>query len=218
MKQYAKPLLVVCIALLLIFATVFSTLAFLQDETSQLLNTFTAGKVSITLDEATVTAETVDEEGIPLDPVNNRTDMGNTYKLIPGASYYKDPTIHVSDDSENCLLFVKIDNTAGDAVIFDLLDVPGTVTTDGQPAAWKPLTGQNGVYYLEKPVLPGSDVVIFNGFEFSHTVEDMTPYAGTYIAISAYALQAEGFFVDTDGQLQDPATAWAAFPENQSFQ
>ena len=219
MKRFVKPLLLVSMALLLICSAYFTTLAFLTDETGSVLNTFALGDVVITLDETEL-----DEFG---EPTGNRTYIGNQYKLVPGTSYVKDPTIHVDPNSVNSLLFVAIENTANsadpaypNAVTYEMEDVSGELTVDGETASWKVFKqeGDTTIYYLEKPVLPGSDVLIFNGFKFAPEISDMQPYVDSYVAITAYALQADGFFLDGDGQLQDPEAAWMAFPENQSLQ
>ena len=103
MKKSVKALLLVMCAIVLVCATVFTTLAFLQDSTRTITNTFTVGKVVITLDEAKV-----DEYGVPVSPAERVKT--NEYKLIPGKTYTKDPIIHVDDESEKCWLFVKIEN------------------------------------------------------------------------------------------------------------
>lgn len=101
MKKF-KALLVVACALLLVAASVFGTMAYLTS-TDTVTNTFTVGKVKITLDEAKVdlngTAVTPDER------VKN-----NSYKLMPGHSYTKDPTVHVDAASEDSWIFVKVEN------------------------------------------------------------------------------------------------------------
>ena len=51
-------------------------------------NTFTVGKVEIKLDEAKVTAD-----GIPVEGAARVT--ANSYKLMPGTTYTKDPTVTV---------------------------------------------------------------------------------------------------------------------------
>ena len=89
-------------AVILVMATVCATVAYLQS-TSAVTNTFTAGQVTITIDEAKVDEYGVAEAGA-------ERVVANTYKLIPGHSYTKDPTIHVDENSEKCWLFVKVEN------------------------------------------------------------------------------------------------------------
>lgn len=89
-----KKLSILLIALALVACVgVYATVAYFTD-TAQVTNTFTVGKVNITLDEAVV-----DSYGTASDP-KNRTSTGNTYHLVPGHSYVKDPTITVVSGSE----------------------------------------------------------------------------------------------------------------------
>lgn len=91
MKKF-KALLVVACALLLVAASVFGTMAYLTS-TDEVKNTFTVGKVKITLDEAKV-----DADGKPVTPAERV--KGNSYKLLPGHTYTKDPTVTVKAGSE----------------------------------------------------------------------------------------------------------------------
>lgn len=104
MKTKSKALLLTLCAVLLVAASVLGTMAYLTD-TGSVTNTFTVGKVAITLDEAKVNAD-----GTKVDKVNGkevRTDA-NEYKLMPGHTYVKDPTIHVDASSEDCFIRAKV--------------------------------------------------------------------------------------------------------------
>lgn len=92
MKSKKKVFVTVLCAAALVVASVLGTMAFLTS-TDQVTNTFTVGKVAITLDESSVNDAGVVQEG-------NRVKE-NTYKLIPGHEYTKDPIVHVDADSEN---------------------------------------------------------------------------------------------------------------------
>lgn len=92
MKTRTKALLLTLCAVVLIAGTALGTFAYLTDSDSA-TNTFTVGSVGITLDEAKV-----NEDGTYVTGHNNRTD-GNTYHLIPGHSYIKDPTVTVEAGS-----------------------------------------------------------------------------------------------------------------------
>jgi predicted ribosomally synthesized peptide with SipW-like signal peptide len=109
-KKAKKVVALLLCAVLLVVGSVTGTMAYLTSQDS-VTNTFTVGKVAITLDEALV-----DEYGKPM-----RVDSGskvyvtlvadadrvdaNTYKLIPSNTYVKDPTIHVDPNSESCFVF-----------------------------------------------------------------------------------------------------------------
>ena len=99
MKKF-KALLVVACALLLVAASVFGTMAYLTS-TDEVENTFTVGNVKITLDEAKVNTN-----GSPVEGADRV--KANEYKLMPGHTYTKDPTIHVDAASEDCFIRAKV--------------------------------------------------------------------------------------------------------------
>ena len=109
MKTGKKALLLALCAVLLVAATVMGTMAYLTSQDT-VTNTFTVGKVAITLDEAKVNAD-----GKPVDADGDVVTLGdaprvdkNDYKLMPGHTYTKDPTIHVDTSSEDCFIRAKV--------------------------------------------------------------------------------------------------------------
>ena len=93
MKTRMKALTLVLCAVLLVCASVMGTLAYLKSTSDTVVNTFTVGKVAIKLDEAPV-----DEYG---KVVTGNRRIANTYKLLPGHTYVKDPMVTVLADSES---------------------------------------------------------------------------------------------------------------------
>jgi predicted ribosomally synthesized peptide with SipW-like signal peptide len=91
--------LVVIVALLMA-GSVLVTMAYLTSQDT-VTNTFTVGKVSITLDETDV-----DEYGVAIE--NAERVKENEYKLIPGHTYLKDPTVHVEAGSEESYLRMMV--------------------------------------------------------------------------------------------------------------
>ena len=126
MKTKTKALALFLSAVLLVVTTVFATMAYLTS-TDEVKNTFTVGKVEITLDEADV-----DEYGNLL---NNEKEVwkegdtladrvrGNEYKLIPGHTYVKDPTVTVAAGSEQSYIRMIV-------TITDLTDVKAVLGVD----------------------------------------------------------------------------------------
>ena len=106
MKTKSKALLLTLCAVLLVTASVLGTMAFLTS-TASVENTFTVGSVKITLDEAKVTADGKPVEGA-------ERVKANSYKLMPGHTYTKDPTIHVDAASEDCFIRAKVTLTNAD--------------------------------------------------------------------------------------------------------
>lgn len=100
MKTKSKALLLTLCAVLLIAASVLGTMAYLTS-TDTVTNTFTVGKVEIKLDEAKVTADGIPEEGAA-------RVQANSYKLMPGTTYTKDPTVTVLNGSEASYVRMKV--------------------------------------------------------------------------------------------------------------
>lgn len=88
-----KKIVIISSLLTILMLSIGITLAFLTDA-EETKNTFTIGKVDISLYETAV-----DENGTPIknaDPV-----IENDYHLLPGKSYVKDPTITVKEGSDD---------------------------------------------------------------------------------------------------------------------
>ena len=95
MKTKSKALLLTLCAVLLVAASVLGTMAYLTS-TAKVENTFTVGKVEIKLDETDVT-----------NPTGPRV-QANSYKLMPGNTYTKDPTVTVKAGSEESYVRMKV--------------------------------------------------------------------------------------------------------------
>ena len=164
--------------------------------TASVENTFTVGSVAITLDETDVDNSTADA---------NR-DQANSYKLMPGHTYTKDPTIHVAAASEDCYLFVKVAN--------EITAIEGETTVAAQMTAkgWVAVDGVTGVYVYTQSNAPavvagGSNVTVFDNFTISGTVDNATlaTYNNKTITVTAYAIQADGFEGKTASQIWNAA-------------
>lgn len=199
-----KRTLALILALVLVFgAAVGGTIAYLTS-TDTVTNTFTVGKVEITLDEAKV-----DEYGAAVKDAPRV--KANSYKLIPGHTYTKDPTVHVDANSENCWLFVKVENgiasyeAAASTGVGGYTKIADQITANG----WTALNGVSGVYYKQYTKTQASkDFVVFNNFKIADSANQVNGWTGitpntTKIVVTAYAIQADGF--DT------AADAWAKF-------
>ena len=95
MKTKSKALLLTLCAVLLVAASVLGTMAYLTSSDT-VTNTFTVGKVEIKLDETDVT-----------NPTGSRV-QANSYKLMPGTTYTKDPTVTVLKGSEESYVRMKV--------------------------------------------------------------------------------------------------------------
>lgn len=211
--------LVSCFAIVACIS-VGATLAYLTD-TEGVTNTFTVGKVGLSLDEAKT-----DIDGVKNDPevrIPNDTDnsTGNNYKLMPGHEYAKDPIVHVDADSEPCWLFVKVVNPLAE------IEVGTTIAQQMETNHWKPLTSVENVYYqmhatkqntvkdypvFEKFVINGENLL--NGKPAEADRKDGKFYIGDYdeaeIKVTAYAIQLDGFNKSEKNEIENAKAAWDA--------
>lgn len=109
MKTRRNALLLTFCAVLLVVASVMGTIAYLTS-TDAVKNTFTVGNVSIKLDEAKVT-----EDGKPVEGADRVHE--NDYKLLPGLTYTKDPTVTVENGSEESYVRMKVTFNNAKAII-----------------------------------------------------------------------------------------------------
>lgn len=200
MKSGKKALLLALCAVLLVAATVMGTMAYLTS-TDTVTNTFTIGKVAITLDEAKV-----DENGTAVIP-EVRVD-NNAYHLMPGHEYKKDPTVHVTANSEGSYIFVKVENGIAAYEAATSTEEGGYKKITDQITAngWTALANVAGVYYksYEKSDA-ATDLVVFGNFKIADNANNVSGWGNitaenTKVIVTAYAVQKDGF--DT------PAAAW----------
>ena len=186
MKTARKVLIIALCAVLLVSISVMGTMAYLTSKDS-VTNTFTVGKVGIELDEALV-----DANGKEITGENAKRVKENKYKLLPGLDYDKDPTIRVADDSENCWLFVKVEN--GIAAIES-----GSIATQMAEQGWTLVDGTTNIYGRAAANKAGDSVKVFEHFTIKDDVNNTTlaTYNGKTIVVTAYAIQADGFEGET---------------------
>lgn len=192
MKTKSKALLLTLCAVLLVTASVLGTMAYLTS-TASVKNTFTVGSVAITLDETDVDNSTA----------NADRDQANSYKLMPGHTYTKDPIVHVASTSEDCYLFVKVDNQ-----IAAIEETNANVASQMTQKGWAAVEGAAGVYVYTQNRTPavvagGSNVTVFDNFTISGTVDNTTlaTYNDKTITVTAYAIQADGFAGKTASEI-----------------
>ena len=196
-KKAKKVVALLLCAVLLVVGSVTGTMAYLTSQDT-VTNTFTVGNVEITLDETDVDLYGVKDS-------ETRVDK-NTYKLIPGHTYVKDPVIHVASGSEACYLFVKVEN--GISGIEGASTIASQMTANG----WVNITGTD--VYKKEAVIDArneaKNVAIFETFTIANAADvnltdtDNDGTIDAQITITAYAIQADGF-TNVDA-------AWAAAP------
>lgn len=117
----ARKILVSLAALALVAAlSVAGTLAYLTDS-KNVTNTFTVGDIEMTLTEEDITKTD-----------GSRTPDGNTYKLYPGQTYTKDPTVTILKNSEDCYvrMLVEVKNIDQLKAAFPQKDAEGNTIAD----------------------------------------------------------------------------------------
>ncbi len=201
MKTKRKALLLSLCAVLLVVASVMGTMAYLTS-TDEVVNTFTVGKVNIKLDEAKANPDGTLVEGA--DRV-----QANSYKLLPGHTYNKDPMVTVLKDSEES--YIKMTVTFSKASALDAIFAPDganlTSIFNGYDAAnWiakgstKDATADTRTYefwYKETVGAPDGDVALdplFDSITVPGTItkEQLATIEGMTITVNAYAIQADG--------------------------
>ena len=193
-RKLRKILLTICSAMLLVTLSVGATFAYLTS-TDEVVNTFTVGKVAITLDETDVDANG-EKDG-------NTRVKANEYKLMPGHEYTKDPVVHFAAGSEASWLFVKVENDIA------AIEAETTIADQIVDNGWTALDGVDGVYYKSvaaNTTDAAADYEVFEKFTIKDDVNNDTlaKYADETITVTAYAVQADG--------LDTVAEAWAAAP------
>lgn len=101
-----KKTLTIVMAMVLVAAVAITgTLAYMSAQADPVTNTFKFGNMEIKLDESKV-----DENGQIITGEGAQRVVENEYKVAPGATVDKDPTVHVKKDSEKCYVYVSIEN------------------------------------------------------------------------------------------------------------
>ncbi|NCC86533.1 MAG: hypothetical protein EOM05_01525 [Clostridia bacterium] len=183
-----KTVAIIISAVIVCVGVIGGTLAWLTDS-KEITNTFTVGDINIALDESSFDA--------------------NNAKLVPGTTIEKNPTVTVKANSEDCFVYVMIDNNlkANDKTI-GTLNVAAdweVVATQGNKTIYKytstveSATTDNSLPAVFTQVAISGDNIVKADLE---ALEEMVTVVNTTIEVKAYAHQAIS---------QKPADALAAF-------
>lgn len=212
MKKTSKALLLMLCAVLLVAASVLGTMAYLTS-TDEVVNTFTVGKVQIKLDEAKANADGTLVEGA-------ERVKANSYKLLPGHTYNKDPMVTVLKDSESA--YIKMTVTFSKAAELDAIFAPNGAdmtsifngydstnwTYKGNTKDTNANTRTYEFWYKEAVAATNADVsldALFDSITIPGTINNtqLDTIKGMTITVNAYAIQADGF--------ASADAAWAAY-------
>lgn len=208
-----KKLMTVLALVLVVAMSVAGTYAYLTSA-DKVVNTFTVGNVQIKLDEAKANPDGSLVQGA--DRVK-----ANSYKLLPGHNYNKDPMVTVLKGSESS--YVKMTVTFSNASQLDAIFAPDggadmTSIFNGYDSAnWIYMgntedtvanTRTYEFWYKETVAAPNADVALdalFDSITVPGTIDNdqLATIKGMTITVNAYAIQADGF--------NDAADAWSHF-------
>ena len=185
----SKKALAMLLSLALVIGCVVGgTLAWLMTSTDPVTNTFSTSNIQIELKETLL---------------DDTHPTGNSYKLIPGKTYAKDPLVTVKSTTDvDCWLFFKLEaNNPGNFLTYELNLDGWTELTTGTGIYYRAVTASNAdqSWYLLKGTTGFSDGYVTVSDDL--TLNDMSTADDAELKFTAYAIQKEGF--------ADPADAWA---------
>lgn len=205
-----RTVAVLCAAAAILGVIIGGTMAYMQHGAA-VVNTFTAGKIGITLTET-------DKDGKPVE--------GQNYIMAPGTDLPKDPKVTVAEGSESCYLFVKVTekNIEGQTT-----PITWAIDDSDKENGWKKVENADGLekgeslYYRtyergsetrEFSVLKGDKVTVPEDVTKTQlaTYKDNRPE----LAFKAYAIQKD-WLTGENGETitDDPAAIWALVKDAQ---
>ena len=215
MKSKKKVFVTVLCAVLLVAASVLGPMAYLTSN-DEVVNTFTVGNVQIKLDEAKA-----NPDGSLV--ANADRVKANSYKLLPGHTYNKDPMVTVLKGSESS--YVKMTVTFTKAAQLDAIFAPNgadmtSIFNGYDNSNWiykgntENATENTRTYefwYKETVAAPDGDVALdalFDSITVPGTITNaqLATIEGMTITVNGYAIQADGF--------ANAEAAWAAYGTN----
>ena len=186
-----RILLLVGLMSLVAVISIGGTIAWLTDKTDPVTNTFTASDVHITLSES------------------NTVNNAKSFKMVPGATINKDPKITVDSDSEDCWVFVKVEESDNLRTFIDYEIAAGWKQLM-QPVEGSDPKPVQGVYY--RKVLNSdttrefsvigytnadeefvNDYVYVNDTVTKTMMDGLTPETQPTLKFTAYAIQVASF-------------------------
>jgi len=143
MKKKTIALLLAC--MMVLGVAIGGTMAWLTDKTDNVVNTFTIGDINIEIDETGATK-------------NNDGDLAKGYDFVPGDTLSKDPYVKVMEDSEDCYLFIHVEEEYNLNVPYTKADGSSAteklMTYSIDDSVWTPVNGQAGYWYCKVTNVP----------------------------------------------------------------
>lgn len=178
-------------AVLCVGVGIGGTLAWLTATSGTVTNTFTVGDINIKLDEAPLKADgTLDTAAARVN-----ANVEDSYKIVPGGTQPKDPTVTVLAKSEKCYVYVSIENNI--VLTKDGKSV-AVASVDIDTSKWELIgTKDNETVYRYKTVVDAATadvkVPVFANVTYSDTITkaDIGALAGKTIVINSFAHQSD---------------------------
>jgi len=236
-KLIKNTIILTLAAITLVTATVLTTVAYLVS-TAKVSNVFTVGDVTIEMYESHVDAN---GHKIPLAPGAKKSADTNSYAIVPGGTYDKDPTIYIKPDSAETILFVKTRNQISNIEIPENNDLgKKTMRQQMEENGWirvaqtsigdwiyvyagDPSDNNETTAYAEV-IGKSSEVITIDLFETftidpNCNTEEYKLAQGAAVTLTAYAIQADGFStLENQVSKTDVIKAWNAIVGKVSYE
>ena len=197
-------MLIVCFA-------ITGTVAWLVDKTEPVTDTFVMGHVDIMLIDADDDANdglwsASEHYAAATGDANYGLYNDGKFKLIPGATIQFNPAVKVGANSEDCYVFVKIEQTGSE---FTFGDATVDAYTYNLTSEWDEV--EEGVYGCRNVLVKNTEQTIIDGGKLTVNV-NLTNGAITAeptIKITAYAIQEDHLTDANDDGIISLVEAWA---------
>lgn len=178
-----KSLALILTLVLVLTAAVGGTLAWLTDESEQVVNTFTGSDIEVTL-----------------------TETERTYQMVPGYTLDKDPKATVETGSEYCYLFVKLEKSANFDSFLSYELATGWNELTGVDGVYYMEIDQDTEIGVPYSVLKDDQVTV-KGTVTKSMMDGLTETTYPTLTVTAYASQLYKNNNATDNKFT-PAEAW----------
>lgn len=185
-KNRKRVVVSAAVILALILAAAPATYSYLTASSGRIVNTFAGGAISLTLDEAKV-----DGNG---QATSDARVTENTYKVMPGVTLDKDPTVTVLAGSEECYVFLYVDDPLAEE--YFAIDYSSDWTAIAS-------AGTSTLYVYKSTIDASEEDVeltpIFTQIEVSDsmTSDEIAELGEVSVTIEAYAVQKAAVTLDS---------------------
>lgn len=187
LKKSKKKIAACAVLAILLVATVLPTFSWLSAQSETVVNTFAGGAISILLDESPV--------GTDGKKVDGARTTANSYKYKAGAVLDKDPRPTVIKGSEECYVFLCVENELTDKFSMNY-DTKSwlKVANSGDKTVYAYKAKVNALEADEDKVLEPIFTTVTVSSEL--TAEEIADLGERKLSVTAYAVQTESLASD----------------------